>query len=54
MKKKYQVEISLYPQIFTVEAESEREAEELAKKQFDDYNNGKSVYAIEGIEEVTD
>ena len=51
--KKYEVEISLYPQTYTVEAENEKQAEEIAKQKFDDYNNGKSVYAIESVTEVT-
>lgn len=49
--KKFEVEISLYPQTYTVEAENEKETVEKAKQQFDDYNNGKSVYAIESVTE---
>lgn len=49
--KKFEVEISLYPQTYTVEAENESDAIEKAKIKFDEYNNGKSIYAIESVVE---
>ncbi len=49
--KNFKVELHLYPQEFSVEAENEDEAVEKAKQLFSDKNDGASVYSIETVYE---
>jgi hypothetical protein len=51
-KEKYEVEISLYPQTFEVEASDRLEAIQKAKELFHDKNNGRSVYEIVSAEKI--
>ena len=48
----FEVEISLYPQSFTVEAQNEDDAIEKAKSKFYVANGDSSIYAIEKVEQV--
>ena len=48
----YEIEISLYPQSFTIEANNKDDAIEKAKGKFYEANGNRSIYAIENVEKI--